>query len=165
MLKKIDHVFAGAQNWIMVLTGIAVCMLIFAGAVMRYLLKMDFYGSEEIILFAAFWLYFTGSAAAARNKTHINADMISMFVKNQKTVDTVHMIKDIFSLIMSALATYWSFHYVIWSIEMDAVSNVFKLPVVIAQIPIFLSFLLWTIYLIRDIAVSVKERKNVAVEE
>lgn len=48
----------------------------------------------------------------------------------------------------------------LWSIEMGAKSNVFKLPVVIGQFPILISFFLWTLYLIRDVIHSAGELKN-----
>lgn len=160
MLKKIDSAVLWIENWILTITGVAVCLLIFVSALMRYILKTDFYGSEELILFTAFWLYFIGSAVAAKKNTHINADMIGMFVHNEKVVEVFHIIKDIISLVMSVVATVWCYNYVVWSITMGAASNVFKLPVVIGQFPILISFFLWTIYLIRDVIVGFKSLKR-----
>ena len=57
MLKKLDNFLENIENIILIITGIAVCLLIFIGAMMRYIFKIDFYGSEEIILFISFWLY------------------------------------------------------------------------------------------------------------
>ena len=84
MLKKMDALIEWIANWILVITGIAVCVLIFSGAVMRYVLRTDFYGSEELILVAAFWMYFIGSAMAAKHNTQIKAEMLEMFIKNPK---------------------------------------------------------------------------------
>ncbi len=164
MLKKLDDGLEFVENWILILTGIAVCVLIFISAMTRYIFKTDFYGSEELILFTAFWLYFTGSAMAAKKDTHINANMISMFVKNQKIVATFDFIKYLISLFISVIATYWCYNYVTWSIQMKAASNVFKLPVVIGQLPIFISFFLWTLYLIRDVIKSFGKIKHAGEE-
>ena len=160
MIKKLDDFLEKIENWILVITGIAVCALIFVNALMRYVLKADFYGNEEIILYCAFWLYFMGSSLAAKKRTHINADMISMFSHNQTVIAAFHFVKDVVSLVMAAIATYWSFNSVLWSIEMGAKANVFKLPVVIGQFPILISFFLWTLYLIRDVIHSAGELKN-----
>lgn len=165
MLKRIDDGLEVIENWILILTGIAVCVLIFISAMTRYIFKVDFYGSEEIILFTAFWLYFTGSAMAAKKDTHINANMISMFVKSEKIVVAFDFIKCSISLFISIIATYWCFNYVVWSVQMGAVSNVFKLPIVIGQIPIFISFCLWTAYLIRDVMKSFKKFKLVDAQK
>ncbi|GFI60852.1 hypothetical protein IMSAG049_00001 [Clostridiales bacterium] len=160
MLKKLDDGLEFIENWILILTGIAVCVLIFISAMMRYILKTDFYGSEEIILFTAFWLYFTGSSIAAKKDTHINANMISMFVKNKRVVAVFDIIKCVLSLGICIVATYWCFNYVTWSIQMKAASNVFKLPLAIGQLPIFISFFFWTLYLIRDVIKSFSGLKN-----
>ena len=45
MLKKIDEKLLWVENWIMILTGIAVCLIIFINALMRYIFKADFYGN------------------------------------------------------------------------------------------------------------------------
>lgn len=151
VLHKLDDGLEIIQNYILTITGVAVCSLIFISAMMRYILKMDFYGSEEIILFIAFWLYFTGSALAAKKVTHINANMLSLFISNKKTLSMLELVKNVLSLSVAVVITFWCYKYVAWSWRMGASSNVFKLPNVIGQIPIFLSFLIWDIYLIRDV--------------
>lgn len=156
MLKKIDDMIEFIENWIMVITGIGVCVLILAAAFMRYVFHTDFYGYEELTLFCAFWLYFMGSSVAAKKDTHINANMITLFSKNEKVIAVSSLAKSIVSLAVCSLATYWCYNYVTWSISMNAKSNVFKLPNAIAQIPMFISFVMWTIYLIRDVIRDVK---------
>ena len=42
MIKKLDDFLEKIENWILVITGIAVCALIFVNALMRYVLKADF---------------------------------------------------------------------------------------------------------------------------
>lgn len=160
MLKKLDLFLEKIENIILVITGIAVCLLIFIGAMMRYILKIDFYGSEEIILFIAFWLYFTGSAVAAKKNTHIDANMLTIFIKNKKILQIFSLIKNIIALFLATIVTIWCYKYVSWSAGLGAASNVFKLPNVIGQIPIFISFLIWDIYLIRDVVNDFNSLKN-----
>lgn len=159
MLKKIDDLLETCENWIMVVTGITVCLLIFISAMMRYIIKVDFYGYEEIVLFCAFWLYFMGSSVAAKKGTHINANMMSMFCHNRKILASSELLKTLVSLVVCVVATVWCWNYVLWSFQMGAKSNVFKLPNVIAQIPMFISFFLWMLYLIRDILKDLKQLK------
>ena len=165
ILQKIDDAFEFCANWIMTITGIATCTLIVVAGCMRYFLKMDFYGYEELTLFAAFWLYFMGSAIAGKKDTHINANMISMFCKNEAIIKIVEIVKIVISLAMCAVATKWCFDYVLWSAQMGAKSNVFKLPNVIAQIPMFISFFMWTLYVIRDLVKAVLGFKNKETKE
>ena len=165
MLKKADGVLEKAENWIVVLTGIAVCVIIFINALMRYIIKSDFYGNEEITLLLAFWLYFTGSSIAAKKNTHINADMISMFTKNERIIEIFHLIRDIIGLAMAAIAFVWACQYVWWSADMGAKSPVFKFPMFLSQIPIMVSFFFWTLYMVRDVARSVRAIRRLSAAE
>ncbi len=165
ILKKIDDIFEFGAEWIMTVTGIITCVLIVAAGFMRYFLKTDFYGYEELTLLAAFWLYFMGSAIAGKKDTHINANMISMFCKNQNIVKICELVKVVISLAMCIVATKWCFDYVMWSAQMGAKSNVFKFPNVLAQFPMFVSFFAWTLYLIRDLVKVVLGFKNKEVKE
>lgn len=159
-MKKLGKIFNGIQEYILIITGVAVTILIMVAAAARYIFKTDFYGSEEITLFFAFWLYFIGSMYAAKNNSHINANMISMFVKNQTIIKTVEVVKDGITLFLTVVVSYWCFNYVSWSFGMNAKSNVFKLPNVIAQLPILLSFIAWIFYAFRDVYKSIKALTN-----
>ena len=165
ILKKLDDIFEFLAGWIMTLTGIATCTFIVVAGCMRYFLKMDFYGYEELTLFCAFWLYFMGSAIAGKKDTHINANMISMFCKNETVIKIVDIVKVVISLVMCVFATKWCLDYVLWSIQLGSKSNVFKFPNVIAQFPMFVSFLVWTLYLIRDLVKAVLGFKNKETKE
>ena len=159
--KKLDRITVPIQEWIMIITCIIVTAIIMAGALGRYIFKIDFFGSEELTLFFAFWLYFIGSMYAARNNSHINANMISMFTDNKKVINTFELFKDIISLLMAIVATVWSYNYVSFSITMNARSSVFKIPNVIAQLPILISFFAWIFYAIRDLIKTINSFKRI----
>lgn len=165
MLKKIDFIIEGIANWILIITGIAVCVLIFTGAVMRYVLHTDFYGSEELILLAAFWMYFVGSAMAAKHDTQIKAEMLEMFIKDLKILGIANIIKYIINLLMAIIASIWSIQYVTWNVTMNVKSNVFRFPIVYAVLPIAISFIMWSIYCIRDLVNEIKRIKNAVGKE
>lgn len=160
MLKKLDKIVEWVENWIVVISGVAVCVMIFAGAVARYILHTDFYGSEELILLAAFWLYFIGSALAAKHNTQIKAEMLAMFIKSRKLLGLANIVKCIVSLGMAGLASLWSVQYVLWNININMKSNVFRFPVYITVLPIAISFVSWTIYCIRDLVACIKDLKD-----
>lgn len=155
ILSKIDWLVNLIGEYILVLTGAAVCLLIVGNAFMRYVLKMDFFGAEEITMFVAFWLYFVGSAMAAREDSHINANMMSLFTHNETALKTIELVKCALSLAMCCVVTVWCYNYVTWSAEMNARSNIFKIPNLVAQLPILISFVLWSIYLVRDLIKAV----------
>lgn len=83
-LKRADHVIFKIQEYICIITSVLITSLIVIAAIMRYILGINFGGSEELVLFAAFWFYFTGSSLAYRDDAHINADMTSLLFKSEK---------------------------------------------------------------------------------
>ena len=165
VLKKIDGALEWLQDWILVITGTAVGLMILVNALFR-IIKVDWFGSEELTLFVAFWLYFMGAACASRDDTHISADMVSLFTTNPKIRAIIDVIKNTIGTAMSAVFTVWCFQYVSWQAQLGAKSSVYKLPVIIATIPILICFALWTLYLIRDLvkALSVLTGKDNSAE-
>lgn len=164
-LSVIDRFSKAIYDYIMMITGIAVTLLIMAGALMRYVLHIDFYGSEEIVLIVGFWLFFIGSISAARSKTHLNANMVSVFTNNQKVTSIAALIKDVLSLIICCLAIYWCYKYWNWTFKLSPKTSVFKLPYYIQQFPLCLSFLVWGLYLIRDCCRSILAVKSAGKAE
>ena len=159
ILKKIDGMLEWVQNWILIITGTLVGAMILVNAVCRFLV-IDWFGSEELTMFVAFWLYFTGAAAASRDRTHISADMMGLFTNNPKIRGTVYVIRDIIAMIMSAIFTVWFFEYVGWQISLGAKSPVYKLPIIINTIPILISYLLGTLYLVRHLFKDIAMAKS-----
>lgn len=160
LLKSIDNLTCKLQEYICIITGVIVCFLIVVAAFMRYVLAKDFYGSEELILLTAFWLYFMGSSLAARDDTHINADMTSLFVKNEKMKQKIALVKYVLSFLISVLTTKWSFGYILWSMSLNPKTNVLKIPLTLSQIPILISFILMDIYLLGHIVKTLRRMKE-----
>ena len=50
-LKKADHVIYKIQEYICIITSVLITALIVAAAIMRYILNLNFGGSEELVLF------------------------------------------------------------------------------------------------------------------
>lgn len=155
LLKKADQVLNRVQNWILVITGTAITAMILVNAACRFL-KIDWFGSEELTMFVAFWLYFVGAACASREDTHISADMLALFTEDPKARAVAGIVKNVISVVMCAVFTYWCFNYVSWQMNLGAKSSAYKLPVVISTIPILLSFALWVLYLVRDLARNIR---------
>lgn len=53
-LKRADHVIFKIQEYICIITSVLITSLIVIAAIMRNILGINFGGSEELVLFAAF---------------------------------------------------------------------------------------------------------------
>lgn len=163
ILKKVDGLLEIVEGWILIITGTAVGVMILANAIFRFL-RVDWFGSEELTMFVAFWLYFIGAACASRDDTHISADMVSLFTTNPKVRAIVNLIKNAISIAICSVFTVWCFNYVTWQATMGAKSSVYKLPVIISTIPILFCFGVWTLYLIRDLVRNIETIGNTDAE-
>lgn len=111
-LKRADHVIFKIQEYICIITSVLITSLIVIAAIMRYILGINFGGSEELVLFAAFWFYFTGSSLAYRDDAHINADMTSLLFKSEKAKKRMAVVKYAVSMVIAIVATAWAFQFV-----------------------------------------------------
>ena len=164
LLKSIDKILQFFYDYIMMIAGSAVVMLILAGAFMRYILKIDFYGSSEIILLFGYWLYFVGSISAARNRTHLSADMVNVFSKNPNIIRVMSLIRDVAALAICLLAIKWSTDYWLWNCKLNPVSSVLQIPRLWQQFPMYMAFVFWGVYLVRDVIVGVQSFKKGGTE-
>ena len=164
-LNKLKRADSGSElvlNWVCVITEVWTCAVIVIGAAARYIFKTDLFGAEELILFAAFWLYFIGSALGTKEDSQISADMTSLFIKNKKVLAAIRVVKFVISFLITSVGVVWAYNYVVRQIEMNAVSNSFKAPLAIQQASILACFILSAIYLLVHIVKSVKAFKEVS---
>lgn len=160
LLKKIDRLCELFEEYILLLTGTAVTMMILVNAAFR-ILQIDWFGAEELTLIVGVWLYFIGSIGAGRDNIHISGDMLNMFVKNKHITYWFNILRDLISVVMAAVFTAWTTEFLTWQIGLGAQTAVYKLPNFITLIPIPLFFAFWTIYLVRNLVIQIGNRPNV----
>ena len=157
MLNKVNLVALKIMEIILCISGSISSILIITGAFMRYVLGKDFFGMDEFIMLAAFWLYFIGSCYASWEDSHINADLVTSFVKNPKALKILKIIKYSLSIAISAVTMYWCYQCVMWNIEKMPTTAVYRIPVIASQIPILISFIMMTIYLFMHLIIVIKD--------
>jgi TRAP-type C4-dicarboxylate transport system permease small subunit len=154
-LNKIDYIFQVMEEYILVITGSAVTLMILANALFRFI-QIDWFGSEELTLFVAAWLYFMGGICASRDNTHICGDMLNMFIANEKIIFVFDIIKNVISIAMASMFSIWIYEFLLWQNHLHSTTPVFKLPIVISLIPIAVFFTFWVIYMVRDLVVLIQ---------
>ena len=162
--SKLWKGFYNINGYIVSICGIAVTLVIFAGVIMRYVFKRDFFGSEEIILLFTWWLYFLGGIGASQENSHISADMVDVFCSNKVIVDMTKGIAKALEAIVFFLCTYMSVLLLMTNIQKWPVSTGLKIPYVTAQAPIVIGFfgmavfaVYWSMFYISK---ALHDRKN-----
>jgi len=159
-MKKIHEFMMKIFDNVMFISSGLVCVLIVVGAVMRYILKKDFYGSEEVILLIAFWMYFIGSAFATHEGSQISADLISSSLGNERHKIILKVAQRFIELILFGVLTWWAFRFGKFSIETGQKTQVYKIPMIASLSSVLLSFVLSMLYSAINIYKDIKQYRS-----
>jgi len=122
---------------------------------MRYILKSDLYGFEEIITVVAMWLYFGGGAYASYSGVHITAEVFSEYIKSPLVRKCLKICVCSLSLLCSVVLAKWGIDFISWRIQVGGSSTSLKIPLILSQIPICICFLLMVLYNVYHLANSI----------
>jgi len=90
---------------------VGVFLAICAVVLFRYILRISLFSSEEIIILMAYWLYFFGGAYASMADGHIKADLIGVYVKNQRVLYILRFIAKLIESVVTAFFAVWGWRY------------------------------------------------------
>jgi len=130
----------GVNGLIISLTGVALTLVIFATVIARYIFKTDLFGSEEVILLLAWWMYFIGGIGGSQEDSQIKADMIEVFCSNKFVVDLAKGIAKALESLVMFLCGYMSILMLQTNFIKMPVTTGLKIPFVASQIPIAIGF-------------------------
>ncbi len=134
------------QKVIMVGGGAVVGILIFTEVFLRYVLGSPLFGIEELILFIGIWLYFMGAAYGAYERTHIKAELINIWVKNQRTLAVLRSVASVFTVILAVTLVTWTYPYFMWELKRGGTSQALLLPKIICQSAVFIGSVAMAFY-------------------
>jgi len=150
-LFNIKDIIYNIQNTLLFLMLLAVAVLQFGEVILRYILHTSLMGIEEILIFPTIWLFFLGSANASLEHTQINAKVIELFLKPPKMIKIYKIIVAVLCFIIDCWMTYWAYKYFQYSIRIHRLSGFFYIPLVYAEVAVFIGLLLMGIYTFLEI--------------
>ncbi|MGC9372164.1 MAG: TRAP transporter small permease [Thermovirgaceae bacterium] len=133
------------QEWLLTLTSIFVVLIMCVEVFLRYVIKSDLFGLEEIVVIAAFWLYFMGSSYGVYEKSHVKADIIPQMLKPAHQA----LLSVIIRFTMAALCilySVWAVDMVSYSIEWMPKTTGLRIPIFISQSSILAGYILMSLY-------------------
>ena len=175
MLKKIEDfqkgkLWCGVDKFVSALisvAGIALTAVIFIVVIARYIFKTDIFGSEEIVLLLAWWLYFMGGIGASQEDSHIKADMVDFFIYNQFVIELTKGIAKALEAAIFFCAYLTLLMLKVNYVKMPVTTGL-KIPYLVSQVPIFIGFIgmalfavYWAVYYIAKAV----DRKKGGTEE
>jgi len=157
VLSFVWNLLLKIQRLILILSGIFVIVGITLVVLFRYFLKLDLFGMEEIITICAFWMYFIGGSYGAYERSHISADLISSYVKNDRLRTTLKAITSVITAGLCLLFLKWAYDYFRWSLDANPKTTALHIPLIIPQTAILIGFILMSFYFLVHLARDLKD--------
>ena len=137
---------AGLIKWLMIACSVISTGCMVYSVVLRYVFKGNFYGSDEVIMLFAFWLYFMGAVYGSYENSHIKADLLNVYIKNMRQKDAVALLAQLLTIVVNTLVLIWAIRYFGSEIAKGGLSTALKIPLVIPKSAVFFGFLLMELY-------------------
>ena len=149
--ERIDSALSKVIRVAVALLSLFVACAMVAGILMRSAFNAPMFGLEEIILFSVMWLYMMGAALASRERSHLSADFVAVFVKDTGVRNALHLLATLISLAMVMAFVVWSWDLLAWGLSKRQSTPVFQLPLYLSQACLFTASLLFLFYMLRDV--------------
>ena len=133
-------------RWLMIACSVISTGCMVYSVVLRYVFKGNFYGSDEVIMLFAFWLYFMGAVYGSFENSHIKADLLNVYIKNMRKKDAVALLGQILTIVVNTIVLVWAIRYFGAEIAKGGLSTGLKIPLVIPKSAVFFGFLLMEFY-------------------
>lgn len=131
----------GAIATVGVVANVVVLLTIFVSVLLRYVFKSNLFGTEEIIVLVAYWLYFIGGAYATATDGHIKADLVSAFVRNERVVYIARFAAKVVELIVTVFFCRWAFRYFLYTgIQKWPTTGGLHIPHIYMMMPLFIGY-------------------------
>ena len=114
--------------------------------ILRYIFHKNFYGSDEVIMLFAFWLYFMGAVYGSYEDSHIKADLLNVYIKNLRIKDALALVAQALTIFVNTIVLTWAYKYFLLEINKGGLSTALKIPLVIPKSAVFFGFLLMEFY-------------------
>ena len=133
-------------RWLMIACSVISTGCMVYSVVLRYVFKGNFYGSDEVIMLFAFWLYFMGAVYGSYENSHIKADLLNVYIKNMRKKDAVALLGQFLAIVVNTIVLVWAIRYFGSEIAKGGLSTGLKIPLVIPKSAVFFGFLLMEFY-------------------
>jgi len=130
--------------------------IVVSAVVMRYALELDFYGSEEILMIFAHWLYFIGAAQGSSENSHVEADFIQDWLGGTRTGATLAYVRDVIEIVVLLVLTYWAVLFIEFAVERWPVSSGWEIPLLVPQSAVLVGFILMTLHTVRRFCLQIR---------
>lgn len=147
---KAEKIFAFLleNSLIILITSISVLEVV--QVILRYILHMPMQSVEEILVIPSIWFYFLGAVYASKKDEHINARILEIFMKKEKSITIIRTLSAFVGLIVTGWLGYWAYDFCVYSFRVGKVSLILRYPMQIIETALFLCLIPMFLYTLSD---------------
>ena len=124
---------------LMVVAAVPLILLIFAQVWLRYVFQLPLLWVEEVAITPAFWVYMTGAAYAAYDKSHIRIGILDIAIKSARRRLTWKFVASAITLGLATLFLVWGFNFFMEDLQAGPQTATLRYPLIYARSSFFLS--------------------------
>lgn len=163
MLEKLERslpwrIFLSIQRNILWIFSILTVVVVTFSVLLRYILKIDLYGLEEIIILLTIWIYFIGGAYGTYTGSHITGEILTVMVKNPKILRNMRIFIAFVSLGVSIFFARWSLQYWKLLMRLGGETPALHIPFWVIRGALVLCFLLMVLFNLYHLAKVISNR-------
>ena len=121
-------------KWLMIIASVCSTGCMVYAVIKRYCFKGNFYGSDEIIMLFAFWLYFMGASYGSFENSHIKADLLNVYIKNMRVKDGITVFAQLCTVVVNTIVLAWATRFFVSEISKWGLSTSLKIPLIRPQV-------------------------------
>ncbi len=155
------------ERILLIISSLLVTGIICAAVFMRYIMHDDLFAYDELVMVAAFWLYFVGAAYGSYEDSHIKADIIQILTPHfPRFAAYVRLTARTLEALLALCISYWAWSLMAWQLTFKGKTMGWGIPIAVPQSAIFIGFSLMSLYAIVHLIQSIQElRGNVFLKE
>lgn len=143
---KLTNGLARFQRTVVFFLLVAIPVLVVVQVILRYVLQMPLMGIEEILLFPIIWLYLLGGGVASHERDHIQAGILLLYIKKEKSISIFMLVRTIVAFLISCWLTYWAFKYFLYALRVWKLSSLLYLPLFFGECAMFIGLVFMTYF-------------------
>ncbi len=145
------HRLPSFMRILMVIAAVPLVLLIFAQVWLRYVFQLPLLWVEEVAITPAFWMYMTGAAYAAYDRSHIRVGVMELAVKDERQRVKWRFVASVITLGLAALFLTWGFNFFLEDLIVGPKTATLRYPLIYARSSFFLSAgILGGVYFLTD---------------
>lgn len=145
-LKSLGRALLKVEHFVVIVCCMAIVLLVFATVLMRYIFKTSFQGMEELIMLFAFGIYFIGGALGSREETQISADVMSLFVKNPRSMTLLRSFQNLVDAVLIGICAVFSTQQMLFVLREGSRTSGLKMPMWVVYTVILVGLFLMAFY-------------------